>query len=82
MKRDDRVTFVQEVQTPGCIGVTNAQHGNLLSFKCLDSISAPSDRGEQSVVSPRLSLGLRRPRLQNDKRQGGLDARVWLYETL
>ena len=26
-EKDDRVTFVQEVQTPGCIGVTNAQHG-------------------------------------------------------
>ena len=31
--KDDRVTFVQEVQTPGYTGVTNAQHGNLLSFK-------------------------------------------------
>ena len=32
-ERDDRVTFVQKVQNPGCIGVTNAQHGNLLSFR-------------------------------------------------
>jgi hypothetical protein len=33
----------------------------------LDSISAPSDRGKQPVVSPQLSYGFYRPRLQNDK---------------
>jgi len=32
--QDVRVTFVQEVPIPGCTqpGVTNALHGNLLSF--------------------------------------------------
>jgi len=30
--QDDRVTFVQEVPTLGCTGVTKALHGNLLSF--------------------------------------------------
>ena len=39
-EKDDRVTFVQEVQTPGCIGVTNAQHGNPLFVQVVLTASA------------------------------------------
>jgi len=66
-EKDDRVTFVQEVQTPGYTGVINAQMTTCFRTSGLDGISAPSHKGQQSVVSPRFSLGLCRPGLQNAK---------------
>jgi len=76
--KDDRVTSEQEVQTPECTGVTNAQHGSLLSFSGLDSINTPSVRGKQPVVSPRPSIGLRRPdcKTTSDTRRCGCERRA------